>query len=74
MEVGLQALGPRWLRRLSRAVGETVVHGSSAGGHVHNFTTESHRHGTYDPKTGSVEWSAACPGFWSCRRLFPEGR
>lgn len=69
--MGLQALGPKWLRRIGRATGVEIVHGSSHGGYVHNFTTADHRHGTYDMKTGKIEWFDGCPGFASCRRLFP---
>jgi hypothetical protein len=58
-----QRLGPRWLRRLSRVTGETVVIGWSHGGYTLGFATEHHRHGGYDQKTGEVVWDVDCGRF-----------
>lgn len=54
--MSVQRLGPRWLRRLSAAVGEPVKLGWGHGGYVHSFVTETHRHGNYDTKTGEITW------------------
>lgn len=54
--MSVQRLGPRWLRRLTAAVGEPVVIGWANGGYVHGFATEQHRHGRYDLKSGTFYW------------------
>lgn len=70
--MGLQPLGEKWLRRVSRETGLNVVYGSSYGGYVHNFTTADHRHGVIDIRTMQWELLEQCPRFASCQKLFEE--
>lgn len=67
-----QVLGQRWLRRISRMVGEVVVHGSANGTYYHEFTTESHRHGWVKSDASEFGWHTTCPRYTSCTCLFTE--
>jgi hypothetical protein len=71
--MGLRPLGPRWLRRIERITGLTVVHGSGGGGYDLNFTTDDHRHGQINATTKEWFVSEGCPGYTSCQQLFPNG-
>lgn len=52
--MGRQALGPRSLRKISRATGLTAVWGVADGGYRHQFRTEEGDTYWYDVGTG--EW------------------
>jgi hypothetical protein len=67
-------LGARWLRRIARATGTDIVHGSAHGSYWHDFTTADHRHGRIHAISREVAMLDACPRFDSCRRLFPGAR
>jgi hypothetical protein len=71
--MGWRPLGSRWINRIERATGLSIVWANGHGGYDFVFTTADHRHGVINKVTLAWEYVEKCPQFTSCSRLFPEG-
>jgi hypothetical protein len=69
--MGSQPLNQRNLNRVSRETGLDLVRAVAHGGtHWLSIVTSDHRHGSYDRRTGRIEWDDQPVHFTSCSQIF----
>lgn len=65
-----QQLSRRSIKRIATSTGLDIVMAWSHGGYEMAFVTADHRHGTWDKKTGGVQFATSPVHYSSCATHF----